>query len=115
MFQPVLGALNCQDQFCGTVDPQARMEDTEVWETIRTREAIRINLANNTDDVRATVQGEANYQIVKDKNFLLINEGYWVVMGDFDAVRVPEERLNSQFDKSCASEFNNFIFETGLQ
>ncbi|KAL8262279.1 hypothetical protein R6Q59_026328 [Mikania micrantha] len=30
MVQPVLGALNCRDQFCGTVDPQARMEDTEV-------------------------------------------------------------------------------------
>ncbi|KAD5961600.1 hypothetical protein E3N88_13073 [Mikania micrantha] len=49
------------------------------------------------------------------RRLILETDGYWVVMGDFKSVRVPEERLNSQFDSNCATEFNNFILETGLQ
>ncbi|XP_022042250.1 uncharacterized protein LOC110944915 [Helianthus annuus] len=33
----------------------------------------------------------------------------WVLLGDFNAVRFPEERKNSVFNSSCASAFNGFI------
>ncbi|KAJ0433987.1 putative Endonuclease/exonuclease/phosphatase superfamily [Helianthus annuus] len=35
-------------------------------------------------------------------------------MGDFNAVRVPEERRNSVFNSICAGFFNDFIDEAGL-
>ncbi|XP_035838746.1 uncharacterized protein LOC118486418 [Helianthus annuus] len=40
--------------------------------------------------------------------------GWWVIMGDFNAVRFMEEKRNSNFNKNCASNFNEFIFENGL-
>ncbi|KAJ0582905.1 putative RNA-directed DNA polymerase [Helianthus annuus] len=42
------------------------------------------------------------------------NNGFWVVMGDFNAVRFREEKMNCAFKQLCASNFNNFIFDTGL-
>ncbi|KAJ0859518.1 putative endonuclease/exonuclease/phosphatase [Helianthus annuus] len=41
--------------------------------------------------------------------------GWWVVLGDFNAVRYFGERRNSFFNKKCASNFNNFIFDNGLR
>ncbi|XP_022008158.1 uncharacterized protein LOC110907487 [Helianthus annuus] len=38
----------------------------------------------------------------------------WVVGGDFKAVREPSERRNSGFKNACASNFNSFIFNSGL-
>ncbi|XP_021971468.1 uncharacterized protein LOC110866634 [Helianthus annuus] len=40
--------------------------------------------------------------------------GQWVLLGDFNVVRFPEERKNSAFNRSCAKEFNDFIDECGL-
>lgn len=42
------------------------------------------------------------------------NDGIWVFLGDFNAVRKPEDRFNSRFCKHSASDFNNFISASGL-
>ncbi|XP_021985602.1 uncharacterized protein LOC110881743 [Helianthus annuus] len=41
--------------------------------------------------------------------------GMWVVGGDFNAVRDPNERKNSKFNNSCAANFNSFIFNSRLR
>ncbi|XP_022032258.1 uncharacterized protein LOC110933336 [Helianthus annuus] len=41
--------------------------------------------------------------------------GWWVILGDFNAVRFKEERRNSIFNSKCASIFNDFIDENGLR
>ncbi|MFS8007526.1 putative RNA-directed DNA polymerase [Helianthus anomalus] len=41
-------------------------------------------------------------------------QGGWIFLGDFNSVRVPEERLNMRFNPACAKEFNDFIFSAGL-
>ncbi|KAJ0878041.1 putative Endonuclease/exonuclease/phosphatase superfamily [Helianthus annuus] len=41
--------------------------------------------------------------------------GMWVVGGDFNAVRDPSERRNSRFNNACATNFNSFIFNSGLR
>ncbi|XP_035843953.1 uncharacterized protein LOC110931403 [Helianthus annuus] len=40
--------------------------------------------------------------------------GLFLLAGDFNAVRYPEERKNTMFKPRCASNFNSFIFNTGL-
>ncbi|XP_022030523.1 uncharacterized protein LOC110931438 [Helianthus annuus] len=40
--------------------------------------------------------------------------GWWVIMGDFNAVRNSNERLNTEFSQSCADAFNFFIQDNGL-
>ncbi|XP_021971684.1 uncharacterized protein LOC110866841 [Helianthus annuus] len=42
-------------------------------------------------------------------------QGMWIVLGDFNAVRCTEERKNSRFNITCASDFNSFIDEADLQ
>ncbi|XP_021971507.1 uncharacterized protein LOC110866671 [Helianthus annuus] len=41
-------------------------------------------------------------------------EGLWVIVGDFNAVRSPEERRNSNYKNTCAKNFNDFINTAGL-
>ncbi|KAJ0888367.1 putative Endonuclease/exonuclease/phosphatase superfamily [Helianthus annuus] len=41
--------------------------------------------------------------------------GWWVILGDFNAVRFQEERRNTIFNRKCASNFNDFIFDNGLR
>ncbi|XP_021996145.1 uncharacterized protein LOC110893344 [Helianthus annuus] len=41
-------------------------------------------------------------------------DGLCVMTGDFNAVRFREERKNCSFKSTCASNFNNFIFDAGL-
>ncbi|XP_024977092.1 uncharacterized protein LOC112514723 [Cynara cardunculus var. scolymus] len=41
-------------------------------------------------------------------------EVIWVTLGDFNAVRHPEERMGSFFDSKEALDFNNFISSSGL-
>ncbi|PWA67185.1 RNA-directed DNA polymerase, eukaryota [Artemisia annua] len=48
-------------------------------------------------------------------DIIQIGQGWWIVMGDFNAVRYPEERKNSIFDPVCARDFNDFIDDTALQ
>ncbi|KAJ0878597.1 putative RNA-directed DNA polymerase [Helianthus annuus] len=48
------------------------------------------------------------------KNIIDLNDGLWVVAGDFNAVRFREERRNCAFKQTCANHFNEFIFDTGL-
>ncbi|XP_021985624.1 uncharacterized protein LOC110881777 [Helianthus annuus] len=43
-----------------------------------------------------------------------VNDGLWVVIGDFNAVRFPEEKRNCAFKRTCANNFNSFIYDTGL-
>ncbi|PWA61623.1 RNA-directed DNA polymerase, eukaryota [Artemisia annua] len=42
------------------------------------------------------------------------SSGMWVIMGDFNAVRIPEERMGSVFKNSCARNFSAFIHSSGL-
>ena len=41
--------------------------------------------------------------------------GLWIFLGDFNAVRFPEERKNSRFDHASASDLNAFIDDACLQ
>ncbi|KAJ0754426.1 putative endonuclease/exonuclease/phosphatase [Helianthus annuus] len=41
--------------------------------------------------------------------------GWWVILGDFNAICCVEDRLNSKFNKSCGYNFNNFINDNGLR
>lgn len=40
--------------------------------------------------------------------------GTWIFMDDFNIVRCPEERFNSQFCVQSAFAFNRLIHEAGL-
>ncbi|KAJ0577283.1 putative RNA-directed DNA polymerase [Helianthus annuus] len=40
--------------------------------------------------------------------------GKWILLGDFNDVRVPEERFNSEFNQGNALVFNNFVAVAGL-
>lgn len=51
-------------------------------------------------------------KLLQHKNSI---SGIWVVFGDFNDVRRPEERLNSTFCPRNATRFNNFIQMAGLQ
>ncbi|MFS7991078.1 putative RNA-directed DNA polymerase [Helianthus anomalus] len=61
-------------------------------------------------------------QDIRDKKILwdhllgLIDasSGLWIFLGDFNAVRTPEERLNTRFNSSCAGNFNSFIYDARL-
>ncbi|KAJ0811025.1 putative RNA-directed DNA polymerase [Helianthus annuus] len=41
-------------------------------------------------------------------------QGMYLLIGDFNEVRVPEDRMNSIFDSNNAMYFNNFISTAGL-
>nr|XP_043636129.1 uncharacterized protein LOC122607256 [Erigeron canadensis] len=41
--------------------------------------------------------------------------GLWFIIGDFNAVRVPEDRKGSSYNHRCSRLFNNFIFEADLE
>ena len=40
--------------------------------------------------------------------------GFYVLFGDFNAVRFTSEQLGSQFSQLRATNFNNFIIDAGL-
>ncbi|XP_022015351.1 uncharacterized protein LOC110915009 [Helianthus annuus] len=48
------------------------------------------------------------------KSIIDLNDGLWVVAGDFNAVRFREERRNCAFKQTCANQFNEFIYDSGL-
>nr|XP_043622268.1 uncharacterized protein LOC122593876 [Erigeron canadensis] len=41
-------------------------------------------------------------------------QGLWIILGDFNSVRCPDERMHSMFNDSCALSFNSFIHQNGL-
>ncbi|PWA83317.1 RNA-directed DNA polymerase, eukaryota [Artemisia annua] len=43
------------------------------------------------------------------------HRGMWMVVGDFNVVRFPEERKNSVFKAGCARVFNEFIHNSGFK
>ncbi|KAJ0545596.1 putative RNA-directed DNA polymerase [Helianthus annuus] len=51
-------------------------------------------------------------ELLEAKNMI---NGHWIMLGDFNEVRFPEERFNSQFDASAAMCFNSFISRGGFQ
>ncbi|KAK9063215.1 hypothetical protein SSX86_017085 [Deinandra increscens subsp. villosa] len=59
-------------------------------------------------------KGEKRLLWSKIDSLIGSNEGWWILFGDFNAVRDREERKNSKFDKTCASDFNSFIDRVGL-
>ncbi|MFS8003872.1 putative reverse transcriptase domain, fatty acid desaturase domain, acyl-CoA desaturase [Helianthus anomalus] len=42
------------------------------------------------------------------------SEGMWILLGDFNAVRIPEEKCNARFNPRCAGLFNDFIYNCGF-
>ncbi|XP_076886582.1 uncharacterized protein LOC143536489 [Bidens hawaiensis] len=42
------------------------------------------------------------------------NPGVWIMFGDFNAVRMPEDRRNSIFNPVESGHFNDFIYSAGL-
>ncbi|XP_076938439.1 uncharacterized protein LOC143606611 [Bidens hawaiensis] len=72
----------------------------------------RLNVVNvyapqNNVDKRVVWQG-----IIR---LIQCGQGWWVVLGDFNAVRCHEERKNSTFDQVCAKDFNEFIDEADIK
>nr|XP_043639892.1 uncharacterized protein LOC122611005 [Erigeron canadensis] len=41
--------------------------------------------------------------------------GIWLLMGDFNSVRIPEERKGSVFNPNCGRAFNEFIHNANLE
>ncbi|XP_021980820.1 uncharacterized protein LOC110876972 [Helianthus annuus] len=72
---------------------------------------LQINIANIY--APQDVQGK---KILWDRLLGLIDAstGLWILLGDFNAVLIPEERLNTRFNSSCAGNFNSFIFNARL-
>ncbi|XP_076917406.1 uncharacterized protein LOC143577463 [Bidens hawaiensis] len=52
---------------------------------------------------------------LKITQYIHTGQGWWIVLGDFNAVRNPQERKNSNFDPVCAKDFNGFIDEADLK
>ncbi|KAK1414636.1 hypothetical protein QVD17_30385 [Tagetes erecta] len=48
------------------------------------------------------------------ENLKLSTPSIWVLCGDFNAVRLQEERKNTIFHTGCARNFNDFIHNSGL-
>ncbi|XP_022031782.1 uncharacterized protein LOC110932834 [Helianthus annuus] len=70
-----------------------------------------INLVN----IYAPQSTSAKLQLWNDISAIMDPDvGFWVLAGDFNAVRSSEERKNSSFKPVCAENFNNFIFSNGL-
>ncbi|PWA70607.1 RNA-directed DNA polymerase, eukaryota [Artemisia annua] len=61
-------------------------------------------------------QGVAAKQALWDSIGALVLSmgGMWVILGDFNVVRFPEERMGSVFKTSCARNFNTFFHSSGL-
>ena len=51
----------------------------------------------------------------KIKGVMRDRQGWWVLLGDFNVVRYPEERKNSRFNNVSAGDFNSFINEMCLR
>ena len=47
-------------------------------------------------------------------NLMTARPGNWVLFGDYNAVRRPDERMNSVFCPNTAKHFNKFITGAGL-
>lgn len=74
--------------------------------------SVRINLLN----VYAPQKNNEKRMLwSKIYNLIGSNDGWWILLGDFNAVRDREDRKNSKFDKLCTRDFNNFIDEAGLR
>ncbi|PWA79287.1 RNA-directed DNA polymerase, eukaryota [Artemisia annua] len=73
---------------------------------------IRLNLLN----VYAP-QTNVDKRVLWDKinHTIQMGQGWWIVLGDFNAARDPSERKNSCYDQACARDFNDFLDEVGLR
>ncbi|KAJ0716266.1 putative RNA-directed DNA polymerase [Helianthus annuus] len=87
----------------------ARLRGLKTSRTVISGE--RVNIVN----VYAPQGTAAKVQLwSKISDSITSSEGKWVLVGDFNAVRAPEERKNSKFKRVCAENFNSFIFDNGL-
>lgn len=61
-------------------------------------------------------QPENLKEVLWNELIVLINstQAIWVLFGDFNVVRYPEERAGSRFENRAALAFNNFISNMGL-
>lgn len=61
-------------------------------------------------------QGQSEKNILWADLTSLVNNlnGLWILLGDFNELRSPEERLNSTFCKLGARKFNKFISNANL-
>ncbi|KAK9069383.1 hypothetical protein SSX86_011286 [Deinandra increscens subsp. villosa] len=76
------------------------------------KEQVQINIAN--------VYAPQDLRIKRGLWELLVNlrnelQGWWVLAGDFNEVRRPEERLNSEFNVRSTAIFNEFIRRAGVE
>ncbi|KAJ0495115.1 putative RNA-directed DNA polymerase [Helianthus annuus] len=61
---------------------------------------------------QGTVAKRALWQQLKDLR--QSTQGFWVLFGDFNAVRFQEDRKNSVFDVASSNDFNDFIYASDL-
>ncbi|KAJ0638467.1 putative RNA-directed DNA polymerase [Helianthus annuus] len=71
----------------------------------------RINLVNVYAPNDAVLRRELWSNLLQVRNSL---QGIWVMMGDFNEVREPADRQNSEFVASQADAFNQFILAAAL-
>ncbi|KAJ0519996.1 putative RNA-directed DNA polymerase [Helianthus annuus] len=72
---------------------------------------IRLNLVNVYAPNDQTTRRELWANLLGLRNS---RQGLWVFMGDFNDVRSPEERFNSEYVASNADAFNDFILSAAL-
>ncbi|XP_024990649.1 uncharacterized protein LOC112524939 [Cynara cardunculus var. scolymus] len=87
------------DHFCGVVG---------LWQNVNKKVGM-INVYNPQAQVQKTKVWEDLSSVIQSALDVI-----WVILGDFNAVRFPEERMGSNFDSKEASDFNNFISSSGL-
>ncbi|GKC20676.1 RNA-directed DNA polymerase, eukaryota, partial [Tanacetum coccineum] len=73
------------------------------------------NLADSSSNVYAPQDVNANFLLWYRLQILISRfNGESIIMGDFNVVRVLEERMGSEFNINMAESFNNFIMENDL-
>nr|KAJ0220562.1 hypothetical protein LSAT_V11C200090910 [Lactuca sativa] len=85
--------------------------DVEVWGMwLRVRKKVCfVNVYAPQEPTKKKIMWSKLYDLINPDS-----ESYWFVFGDFNVVRMPEERLGSVFCHNSAFHFNNFIHSSGL-
>ncbi|XP_021979756.1 uncharacterized protein LOC110875869 [Helianthus annuus] len=71
----------------------------------------KINLVNVYVPNDTTKKRNVWTDLLRIRNY---GEGIWLMAGDYNEVRMEEDRMLSKFDANSATAFNKFIVEAGL-